>query len=99
MLAQRFGDRGRDDDIVTHADSSPRRQSLMARTNPNRLSPPSTVAAGRQAWGCQENQPHSPAIGAPPLLDCDPALKAGGFAPPFKRKSPSTKKLSGPVAG
>src|ERR1022692_281309 len=32
-----------------HADSSPRRQRLMPRTKTRRLSPPSGVAAGRQA--------------------------------------------------
>src|SRR5260221_9559667 len=99
MSAQHFSDLGRNDNVVTHADSSPRKQRLIERTNPKRLSPPSIVAAGCQAWGCQENQPQLPSIGAGPLLDCEPALKAGGGDPSFKRRSASTKKLSGPVAG
>src|SRR5438445_110909 len=99
VLVQRRGDAGRNDDAIAHADSSPRRQRLMLRTNPTRLSPPSMVAAGRQFCGCQENQPQFPSTGAGPLADCEPGLKAGGFVPSFNLRSPSTKKLSGPVCG
>src|SRR5258706_12884273 len=98
MTAQCLNYVRRYDDVV-HVDSSPRRQRLMVRTNPSRLSPPSIVAAGRQFCGCHENQPQFPSIGAEPLADCEPRLNAGGFVPSFNLKSLSTKKLSGPVCG
>src|SRR6266404_1313495 len=94
-----FGDLDWNGDHVLHADSSPRKQMLMLRTKPRRLSPSSMLAAGLHTCGCHENQLQSPGIGAGPALDCDPRLNAGGFVPSFNRKSESTKKSFGPVCG